>query len=249
MATSAQKILEGLDELLAKNNYIGAKEYLLSALSSAELAQDNKILILLFNELMGLCRKLGLETEALNYTEKAILKIKEMGIEQNIGAATTYLNCATVYKAFGKAKEAIPLFEKAEQIYNKNLSPADTRFGGLYNNMGLALVDLKQFRRAETYYKKALTVMAQNKNGESEQAITYLNLASAAEAELGLIDAEQKINEYLNLAQTLLDKGKNRTDGEYAFVCDKCASVFGYYGYFAYENELINRKRRIYERT
>lgn len=247
MALSAQKILKELDDLLAKNNYSGAKEYLLSALNSAEKLQDNNILVLLFNELMGLCRKLGLKDEALNYTEKAILKIKEMGIEQNIGAATTYLNSATVYKAFGKAEDAIPLFELAEQIYNKNLKPADTRFGGLYNNMGLALVDLKQFRRAENYYKKALTVMAQNINGESEQAITYLNLASAAEAELGLIEADEKINEYLNLAQTLLDKGKNRTDGEYAFVCDKCASVFGYYGYFAYENELINRKRRIYE--
>ena len=36
-------------------------------------------------------------------------------------------------------------------------------------------------------------------------------------------------------------------DGYYAFVCEKCASVFGYYGRFVYEGELLERARRIYE--
>ena len=36
-------------------------------------------------------------------------------------------------------------------------------------------------------------------------------------------------------------------DGYYAFVCEKCASVFGYYGFFMYEKELHERSRRIYE--
>ncbi|MBQ5910836.1 MAG: tetratricopeptide repeat protein [Clostridia bacterium] len=249
MAQNANEILKQLDSLLSRDNYSAAKEHLLTHLATAQKDGNNNIILLLFNELMGLCRKLGLKDEAVGYTEKALLKIKEMGIEQNIGAATTYLNCATVYKAFGRAADAIPLFEKAEEIYNKNLSPNDTRFGGLYNNMGLALVDLKQFTRAADYYNKAISVMKQNKGKEPEQAITYLNLASAVEAELGLLAAEGKIGEYLSVAEQLLDSGKNRTDGEYAFVCDKCSSVFGYYGYFAYENELINRKRRIYERA
>ena len=38
-----------------------------------------------------------------------------------------------------------------------------------------------------------------------------------------------------------------KRDGYYAFVCEKCASVFGYYGHFAYEKELYERSRRIYE--
>ena len=58
---------------------------------------------------------------------------------------------------------------------------------------------------------------------------------------------EEKIAEYIEKAQALLDIGKERLDGEYAFACEKCATVFGYYGYFYYENELKERSRRIYE--
>jgi hypothetical protein len=36
-------------------------------------------------------------------------------------------------------------------------------------------------------------------------------------------------------------------DGYYAFVCEKCASVFAYYGDFLYAEELEERAKRIYE--
>ena len=88
--------------------------------------------------------------------------------------------------------------------------------------------------------------MSQNPNGALEVAITYLNMASAAEAELGLLDADAIIQEYLDKAEKLLEDHSNR-DGYYAFVCEKCASVFGYYGRFIYESELKDRARRIYE--
>ena len=85
-----------------------------------------------------------------------------------------------------------------------------------------------------------------NENGELEIAITYLNMSSCLEAEKGLEETENEINEYVNKAWVLIDNFENK-NGYYAFVCEKCASVFGYYGYFAYENELKERARRIYE--
>ena len=36
-------------------------------------------------------------------------------------------------------------------------------------------------------------------------------------------------------------------NGYYAFVCEKCAPVFGYYGYFLTERELKRRAREIYD--
>ena len=77
-------------------------------------------------------------------------------------------------------------------------------------------------------------------------AITYLNIASAKEAELGLEMADEQIQKNLDTARTLLDNYEQR-NGYYAFVCEKCASVFGYYGHFIYEEELKDRARRIYE--
>jgi hypothetical protein len=70
-------------------------------------------------------------------------------------------------------------------------------------------------------------------------------MASAAEAELGLVDADETIQNYMDMAQGLLD-GFGDRGGYYAFVCEKCASVFGYYGRFVYEGELLERARRIY---
>ncbi|MBQ8869575.1 MAG: tetratricopeptide repeat protein [Oscillospiraceae bacterium] len=240
------RVVQKLDEYLSKNDYAAAKTHLLYWLSEAESVGDGRAALLINNELMGLCRKLGEKNEALSFAKSALDLVEKMSIQNNIGAATTYLNSATVYKAFGMADSAIPLFEKAQMIYEQNLLPSDDRLGGLYNNMALAFVDLRRFEEADSLYKKAISVM---QNKQPEQAITYLNMASAAEAQFGLEGAEQMISALVQKAMELLDNCKNQTDGNYAFVCEKCATVFGYYGYFAYENELKERCRRIYEGT
>ncbi len=109
--------------------------------------------------------------------------------------------------------------------------------------MALTLVDLKRFKEAKALNEKAIAII---RNKPLELEITYLNMASAAEAEKGLLDADAIITEYLKKAENLLEQYENR-DGYYAFVCEKCASVFGYYGNFFYENQLKERARRIYE--
>ena len=241
------RVLEKLDEYLGRNDYAGAKRHLLYWLSEAEAIDDGRGILLLSNELMGLCRKLGEGDRAIGYAEKALLQTKKMGIENNVGAATTYLNSATVYKAFGRASDAVPLFEMARAVYENNLAPDDERLGGLYNNLALAFVDLGRFEEAQLLYEKAIAVMSLNKNAEPEQAITYLNMASAAEARYGLEGAQDIISDCAEKAMELLDGCKHRTDGDYAFACEKCATVFEYYGYFLYKKELNERSRRIYE--
>ena len=244
-----ERILSKLDLLLKANDYQEGKRLLQYWLSEAEQTGDDAGILLMQNELMGLCRKLGEGEQALAFAQNALLQTKKMGIADNIGAATTYLNSATVYKAFGMAQDGIPLFEKAQKIYEQNLASNDTRLAGLYNNMALALVDLCRFDEAKELYQKALFVLSMSPSTEPEQAITYLNIASAAEAEYGLDGGKTIILENLNAAKNLLDTCQNQTDGNYAFVCEKCASVFGYYGYTDYALQLKDRCRRIYEGT
>ena len=241
------RVLEKLDEYLSKNDYQGAKRHLIYWLEEARVVSDCKGELLVTNELMGLCRKLGEGEQATGCAEGAIRLIEKMGIENNVGAATTYLNSATVFKAFGKSGAAIPLFERAQEIYEKNLSPDDERLGGLYNNMALAFVDLGEYCKADKLYSSALAVMQKNEGAEPEQAITYLNMASAAEVQYGLEGAQEIISDCAQKAMELLDSCKHRTDGDYAFACEKCATVFEYYGYFLYKKELEQRSRRIYE--
>ena len=64
---------------------------------------------------------------------------------------------------------------------------------------------------------------------------------------LGEIESESEVGRLLDKAWELLEKENSRTDGYYAYVCENCASVYGYYGYFLRENELKKRAKRIYE--
>ncbi|MBP5231254.1 MAG: tetratricopeptide repeat protein, partial [Clostridia bacterium] len=164
---------------------------------------------------------------------------------------TALLNAATVYKAAGRAEESMSLFSRAEELYRRLLPPDDERMGGLYNNMALTLVDLGRFSEARTCYSEAIRVMSLQKNGKPETAITWLNLASLSESEFGLEsdEAQEEISACLRNASDLLEQEKDRTDGGYAFVCEKCAPVFGRYGYFWMEEELNERARRIYQRA
>ena len=245
---SVERILSKLDEYLNKNDYVSAERHLRYWLAEAIGGCDVRVELLIRNELMGLMRKLSRREDALECVEEALSLIEREKISEQVGAATSFLNCATVYKAFGEAEKGIDLFCRAREIYERELDATDSRLGGLYNNMALALVDLHRFDEAKKLYEMAIEVMKQNEGGDLEVAITYLNMASAAELELGLVDADEIIHDLLDRAMTLLEAHPNK-DGYYAFVCEKCASVFDYYGYFLYAAEISARARRIYEGT
>ena len=244
---SIDRILEKLDQHLHANDYMSAERHLKYWLDEARLARDVRAELFLLNELMGLYRKTGRQSEAVECADKA-LGLAHENFACTVTAATTYINAATVYKAFSLAERAIPLFEAARDIYESSLDENDTRLGGLYNNMGLALVDLSRFDEAREAYQKAINVMSRHRDRDGEVAITYLNLATAAEREHGLVDGDEMIQGYLDIAESLLEGCKER-DGYYAFVCEKCASVFGYYGRFAYEKELYERAEAIYAKN
>ena len=97
-------------------------------------------------------------------------------------------------------------------------------------------------------FRGALRVMEKQENGELEQAITWLNMADAAAAEMGPEEGAAYAEECLDRASELLDTESLPRNGYYAFVCEKCAPVFGHYGNFAREAELRKRAEEINER-
>lgn len=245
MAISIDRVLEKLDSYFAKNDYAAAERHLSYWKAEAKLANDDRANFFITNEQIGYYRKQGKKDLALQYVHEILLLIDTMQMENTISAATAYLNSATAYKAFAMAEKAMPLFQKAQKIYEQNLPKDDARLAGLYNNMALALCDLKQFEKAKGYYQKALAIMQQQED-ILDAAITYLNLADALYQEKGATEAEAEINALMEKAKSILEQCKEKSDGYYAFVCEKCASTFGYYGYFAYKNELLERAGKIY---
>jgi len=243
------RMIEKLDSYLNQNDYDAAERHLKYWLTEADAGHDMRGKLTVLNEQIGFYRKTGKESECLRAVSDALSLADSMDMEQSVTYGTTLINAATGYKAFGKAQEALPLYRKAKTIYESVLDSNDGRLGGLYNNMALTLTELTNFREAEDLFNKAIEVMGKQENGELEVAITYLNLADLIVAESGFEAREKDIEKYVRKAEELFYTESLPRDGYYAFVCEKCAPVFGYYGYFLAEQELNRRAREIYERA
>ena len=243
------RIIDRLDSYLNQNDYDAAERHLKYWISEADAGHDMRGKLTVLNEQIGLYRKTGKESECLCAIADALSLADSIDVADTVTYGTTLINAATGYKAFGRAGDALPLYRKARTIYESVLDSNDGRLGGLYNNMALTLVDLEKPREAEELYHKAITVMEKQENGALEVAITYLNLADLVYAELGAEAGEKEIEKHLLKAEKLLNTESLPRDGYYAFVCEKCAPVFGYYGYFLIEQELNRRAKEIYERS
>ena len=248
-AVPRDRILEKLREYEDRNDWPAVERHLIYWLAEAESVRDGRGQLMLHNELMGYYRKQGEKDPAFLHAEKALRLVERLDMDETITAGTTWVNAGTVREAFGDPAAGLECFERARANYEKNLPKDDSRLGGLYNNMGLALAACGRPEEADDLFHRALEVMSKQENGELEQAITWLNMADAAEGALGAELAEETVETCLTEAEKLLNTESLPRNGYYAFVCEKCAPVFGHYGYFAMETELKKRAEEINDRA
>ena len=242
------RIIAKMNDYMSHRDYAGAERHLLYWLNEAKLGCDKRGELMIRNELVGHYRKTGNREGAFDNAEKALALLSELGFESSRSAGITYINIATAYNAFGENEKSLEVFKKAEAAFKALKSSEPDLLGGLYNNMALTLTALSRYDEALGYYENALTCMEKVKGGELERAITYLNMADLFEASLGSEAAESKISDLLDKAYDLLNAPGLQKNGYYAFVCEKCAPSFSYYGYFAAAEELNRKAKEIYER-
>ena len=267
-----RRIIDKMDEYMSRRDYKGAERHLLYWLEEAKLGGDLQGQLMLRNELVGHYRKTGQKEPAMQSAAMALELLRELDMENTITAGTTYVNIATACGAFGDHERAIRLFEKARAAYESSSQTETQLLGGLYNNMALTCTELGRCEEALALYEKAADLMGRVPDGELEQAITYLNMANTVEVQLGLEAGEQQINALVERAEELLEAkgeellGKGEaalTDGTdlramkqeerarlgyYAFVCEKCAPTFAYYGYFMTAESLTERSEELVKR-
>jgi tetratricopeptide (TPR) repeat protein len=241
-----QRIAEKLDDYMSRRDYAGAERHLLYWLEEARLGGDKRGELMLRNELVGHYRKAGDRDKALSHGAAALALLEELDFDGTISAGTTYTNVATACNAFGENNRALTLFEKAKEVYEATPRTEPSLLGGLYNNMALTYVSLGRYEEAFALYEKALNIMGGVADGALEQAITYLNMADATAAQKGMEEAEAEIDTLVDRAWELLNDPSLPRNGYYAFVCEKCAPSFSYYGYFSAANELTWRAENIY---
>lgn len=241
-----QRIIEKMDEYMSRRDYAGAERHLLYWLEEAKLGNDLRGQLMLRNELTGHYRKTGDREKALANGREALALLERLGFEGTISSGTTCTNVATAMNAFGENKEAMKLFRRARAVYEAAPRTSPELLGGLYNNMALTLTAMGEYPEAYELYEKAMEKMATVPNGVLEQAITCLNIANAVEAEKGMEAGEEQIFGLLDRALDLLNTAGVPHDGYYAFVCEKCAPTFAYYGYFMAAEELTAKAEAIY---
>ena len=134
-AVPVSRVVEKLDEYLSHDDWAGAGRHLMYWLAEAKAGRDRRGELAVRNEMMGYYRKSGKEAEARESMQEALRLLADLGMTGNIIAGTTWVNAATVCKTFGHADEALPYFELARALYERELPENDGRLGGLYNNM------------------------------------------------------------------------------------------------------------------
>ena len=243
-----QRIIQKLDAYMSRRDYAGAERHLRYWLEEARRVRDLRGQLLVCNELIGHYRKVSDRENAFAMADEALRLLKVLDFEDAVSGGTTYVNAATACSAFGEHERALTLFEKARAVYESNPGTRPHLLGGLYNNMALACQALGRYDEAFALYDKAMELMGQVRGGALEQAITCLNRADAVAGQLGLEDGETTINALLEQAWNLLQDERAPRDGYYAFVCEKCAPTFSYYGWFAAAEELRQTAEALYER-
>ncbi len=236
------RIIDKIDRLFDKNKYDEAGKLLEYWRNEAVQLKDTQGELAMENELIGYYRKQNDKEKGLASVRRALELAEELKQFDFASGATMLVNCATAYKAFGEVEKSLPLYERAEEIYKKFLKSNDSRFGALYNNMALSLAETGDYEKAEKAYFSALAIMSEVENGEAESAITYINLAHFYE----LFGKTEKIKDCMEKAYNLLQSENLPHNGYYAFVIEKCAPSFGYFGYAEICDNLKQEAAEIY---
>ena len=242
-----QRIRDRMDEYMSRRDYAGAERHLRYWLEEARLGRDLRGELMVLNELIGHYRKTGERDKAAPCIDAALRLLDALDYGGSITEGTTCVNIATALNAFGENERALALFGRARATYEGCPATEPGLLGGLYNNMALTCASMGHWDEAMALYDQAMAQMGKAACGELEQAITCLNMANLIEDRDGMEAGERQINDLLERAAALLDTEGLPRDGYYAFVCEKCAPTFEYYGWFLDAERLKRESKRIYE--
>ncbi len=172
------KVLMEYDNMFGICSLEEIENFLTKKLDEAYGEGDNYSAITLINELMGFCRDTHQKDKGIKYCEEVMNLMERMSLQGTVEHATTMLNVANAYRAFGKCVESQNLYCQVEKIYNKKLALRDFNYASLYNNWSLLYQEVGDYPNAKIMLEKALVIVDTYPNAKMEQATTRTNLAT-----------------------------------------------------------------------
>ena len=173
-----EQILKEYDGMFGEKSMEEIEGFLVDKLSEARDEDDRSTLFTLLNEIIGLCRDTTQKEKALKYCEELTGLLDKMQLNGRLEYATSLLNIANAYRAFGLYEESLSLYKETEATYQKLLTKEDFRYASLYNNWSLLYQEMGDFAQAAELLCKALEVVDKYEGAVIEQAVTRTNLAA-----------------------------------------------------------------------
>ena len=238
------RVLDTLDRDYAKNDLESCERHLRYWIKECELLGDRRSELSLWNEMIGLCRRLNDAELAFTALERAADLIDLLHLCDTVSGATIFINMATTYKHFGKSDEALALYQKAEEAYFGLLPPDSYEYAALYNNKAATLIGVGRYEEAMKLLCTALDILEHCPNERIDRAISYGNLAQLVSE---WTNDGAKVEEYLDMAWECICDSDVLHDGKYAFVCAKLSEVFLLFGKDDAALALAEVAREIYE--
>ena len=266
-----QAVLNEYDGFYARNDPEGAYAFICGKIAEAREAGAWQHELTMLNEVIGYSRKHLMTEEGNAYIARADEIIAAHGMENDVAAATTWLNSATCQRAFGNPERSLAYFAKTEEVYRQKVEPFDYRYASLYNNMALVYSDIGDYARAEELSQKAVGILLTDPDSAAELAATYVSLAvnaakraKAAAAESMAADAEAggpadgpakavfdytavpEVREYVSKATALLDPEGEYPDQYYAYMAMVNSNSLKQLGFAAEAQRLVTRAQDFY---
>ena len=200
-----EKILGQYDGMFGKNSLGEIESYLVETIAEAKKNSEYGIVITLLNEIIGFCRDTTQKEKALHYCEELQQVLKMMKLEGRIDYATSLLNVANAYRAFGLFEESLRLYGIVETTYKQQVPINDFMYASLYNNWSLLYQEMQDFESARDMLLKALVIADSYEEAVIPQATTRANLAATL-IQIGTDEAYEQAIEYLKEALNVHEK-------------------------------------------
>lgn len=216
-----EKILAEYDGMFATSSLAEIEEYLVRNLRKAEQQSEIGVEIILLNEIIGFCRDTTQREKALAYCNRLLEIMKESVWSDTTEYATSLLNIANAYRAFGLFAESMNFYQTVLGIYQVRLPEKDFNFASLYNNWSLLYQELEEYENAREMLLKSLEIVDSYEAALIPQATTRTNLATTL-IQIGTKEAYQEAMEYLRVALDIF-----KADGERDFHYGAALAAMG----------------------
>jgi len=229
---------------LAKPTFVLFAIGLLLFSSSATIASDDD-LEALNQRVVELCNQ-GKYQEAIPLAEKAVDKARRSRAPEDIHAASSLHNLATLYDEMGEYTKAEPLYLQALRIWQKVSGPEGLDTANVLNSLAVLYMDMGEYAKAEPLYQQALRIYQKVSGPEHPDTVSTLsNLAELYQTMGEYAKAEPLLKESLRIRQKVLGpKHPNTADS-----LNNLALLYQAMGEYAKAEPLFQESLRISQKA